>query len=627
MNNNFNHNPQMMMRQHMIMRQQQQQKGHNSLQENPQQNKLLMDIKNKNLIFVSAQPDNTYFHWQVEVYMYQFSKFGIIDNCHVLFGYTGEGPTEGGLKLKKMYKNIHFYKDERLDKTYIPTIRPHILAKFFKEFPYLGKNVFYHDSDILFVKLSNFSLLLNDNISYLSDTISYIGYNYIMECCKRYKDKYEELAEDDLFLGMCNEANINPNLVKINQQNSGGAQYLLKNINSNYWEECEKTCVSLYKYMCEYEKKYPISHHIQKWTADMWAVLWNYWKIGGITKIHKELDFSWATDTITDYNSKNIFHLAGVSGETSKDRFYKALYTNKDVIDEYLRDNTIFDHIIPTSSTYAYTRVIIECANKRQCTETSNSTTTTTTTKPITELQESKPKESKPKEPKPKESNPRFMDHRLFPFNNFSHRANNKIDTNENDSVQETNVPQDIDISKYNTNNMNYFDRRKLAYALLNNIPIDTVLNPSPHIQTRQSLSNDKKPPTNNDMFKKFIYIKSINKDDSYTESTTKKIQLIDNNKTIKEKEIIKMNIEGSHPYVNTYIMDKEVTCCNKNIWRSIDNKHLIFFNGSIWIITYANCEKDIGPRAGGLATNLSPDLFVNKWTFDCDVKVIKDVL
>ena len=107
MNNNFNHNPQMMMRQHMIMRQQQQQKGHNSLQENPQQNKLLMDIKNKNLIFVSAQPDNTYFHWQVEVYMYQFSKFGIIDNCHVLFGYTGEGPTEGGLKLKKMYKNIY----------------------------------------------------------------------------------------------------------------------------------------------------------------------------------------------------------------------------------------------------------------------------------------------------------------------------------------------------------------------------------------------------------------------------------------------------------------------------------------------------------------------------------------
>ena len=335
------------------------------MQEKQQQINSLMAVKKNNLIFVSAQPDNIYFHWQVEVYMYQFKKFGIIDNCHVLFGYTGDGPSEGGLKLQKMYNNIHFYKDERVDKTYIPTIRPHILAKFFHEYPHLGKNVFYHDSDILFVKLPNFTILLSDNISYLSDTVSYIGYNYIIECCKRYKEKHPQLPENHLLLGMCKEACIDPNLVKINQTNSGGAQYLLKNINARFWENCEKTCVSLYSYMCNYEKQYPVEHHVQKWTADMWAVLWNYWNLGGKTKIHSEMNFSWATDTMEHYNSNNIFHLAGVSGETCKDKFYKALYNNKHLIDEYLKDNTIFKHVIPTSATYGYIQVVIECSKYR----------------------------------------------------------------------------------------------------------------------------------------------------------------------------------------------------------------------------------------------------------------------
>lgn len=472
----------------------------------PQQSPL-QAIQTKNLIFVSAQPDTIYFHWQVEVYMYQFSKFGIIDNCHVLFGYTGDSPSEGGLKLQKIYKNIHFYKDERVDKSYIPTIRPHILAKFFQDFPYLGRNVFYHDSDILFVKLPNFAILLNDNISYLSDTISYIGYNYIIECGKRYKAKHPELTEIDLLLGMCKEANIDPNLVKANQANSGGAQYLLKNINSSFWEDCEKTCVALYNYMCNYEKQYPIDHHVQKWTADMWAVLWNYWKRGGYTKVHPELDFSWATDTMDDYMSKKIFHLAGVSGDTCKDRFYKAQYTGRNLIDEYLKDNTIFNNVINTGATFGYTRVVIECANKRE-------------------------------------------------------KLKEKTIELEKDVVEE---PASLDNS--NDAVANIF-RNRFRHPFMN-------------------------------MF---------------------------NMNSINSKNVIqKLVINSTNPSANTYIQDSNIKCCGRNIWRSIDDKFIIFFTGSSWIITYSKYQNEIGPNSGGISCNLSSDLFVNKWNFDCDVNVIKE--
>jgi hypothetical protein len=480
----------------------------------------LTTVKNKNLIFVSAQPDTVYFHWQVEVYMYQFSKFGIIDNCHVLFGYSGDSPSEGGLKLQKMYKNIHFYKDERVDKTYIPTIRPHILAKFFNEYPYLGKNVFYHDSDILFVRLPNFTLLLNDNISYLSDTVSYIGYNYIIECGKRYREKHPQLTETDLLLGMCKEADINPDLVKANQPNSGGAQYLLKNINGAFWENCEKTCVTLYKYMCDYEKKYPIDHHVQKWTADMWAVLWNYWKMGGATKLHSELDFSWATDTMKDYNSKTIFHLAGVSGDTAKDRFYKAQYTGRNLIDEYIKDNTIFNNVINTSATYGYTRVVIECSKQR-------------------------------------------------------------------DRLKEKTI--DIDTP-----------------------PVDKE---TQLVDNSETLDKSSKRLD-----------ASRHLDDMFGDRFGGRFRHPFMNRSMNRKKFIqKLVINSTNPAANTYIQDNTVTCCGRSIWRSIDDKLIIFFTGSAWVVTYSKYQDDIGPNSGGIVCNLSTDLFVNKWNFDCHVEIVKE--
>jgi hypothetical protein len=332
-------------------------------------NTTLDSIIESRLIFLSAQPDDIYFHWQVELYLYQFSKHGILDNCYALFGYSQQNPSPGLIELSKKYpKNIIWYKDERnrnVENFYIPSIKPHLIKKFLRQYPSLGNNVFIHDSDILLVKLPKIELFLNDSVGYLSDTISYIGYDYIIECCNRYKEKYPELPEDDLFFKMCECIEIDPEIVKKNQKNSGGAQYLLKDIDAEYMEEFEDKCYKLYDLFIEYDKKYPIQHPIQKWTAEMWAILWVYWKIGKETRIHDEMDFSWATSTIKEFEQKNIFHCAGITHDNCSDKFYKGKFININIFDEYEKDSTIFDNVSPTTATYGYISCIKECYQNR----------------------------------------------------------------------------------------------------------------------------------------------------------------------------------------------------------------------------------------------------------------------
>jgi len=319
-------------------------------------------LEKSNTIFISAQPDEVFFHWQVELYLYQFAKHNIADRCYALFGYR-DSPSTYVLELAKKYKHIILYKDERdihVPNLYIPSIRPHLLKKFFTEHPELGASVFYHDSDIFLVKLPSFQLMLNDTHDYVSDTISYIGYNYINNSQKRYKEKYPAIAADDLATRMCDVAGISLNLIKKNERAAGGAQYLMKNIDAAYWEEVEVVCQKLYDCMKAYDKQYPIDHGIQIWTADMWAVIWLLWKRGHTSIVHPDLEFSWGISSVTDYFKRPIFHLAGVTLKNNTGKFYKSHYKSKNVFTEYAKDKKIFDFIDPTNATYEYVKVIKE---------------------------------------------------------------------------------------------------------------------------------------------------------------------------------------------------------------------------------------------------------------------------
>jgi hypothetical protein len=276
--------------------------------------------------------------------------------------------SEGANSLKELGINVHTYKDERTNKTYIPSIKPYLISKWLEQYPQFGNCFFLHDADIIFRELPNFDELLNDNISYLSDTIGYIGYEYIMDCCRRYEKQHPTTNQGQLLQEMCDVIGIDVNIVKDNQLNSGGGQYIIKNTNHKLWEKIYNDSTPLYLQMLDYQKRYPINPgQIQFWTAEMWSVLWNLWLYGIETKITKELGFSWATDSLEVYSKKPILHMAGVTDNLKLTKFYKGEYINIDPIEKLKQNPKHFDYIDKNNATIKYVDVMksfVEKPNK-----------------------------------------------------------------------------------------------------------------------------------------------------------------------------------------------------------------------------------------------------------------------
>jgi len=322
------------------------------------------------IIFVTAHPDVPYFHWQTKLYIHNFIEKGINPKkIHTIFStINNNNLSEGAIELKNYGINVHTYKDERKIKSYIPSIKPYLISKWLEEFPENGKCFFLHDADIIFRTLPNFEELLNDDICYLSDTIGYIGYKYIIDCCNRYEKQHPTSEKGQLLKEMADVIGINVEKIKENQENSGGGQYIIKNTNYKLWEKIYEDSTPLYRQMLNYQKRFPINPgQIQFWTAEMWSLLWNLWLSGYKTKITKELDFSWATDSIEIYEKKPILHMAGVTDDLKTTKFYKGEFINVDPIQKLIEDNNYFDYVDNKSSTIKYVEVIksfVEKTNK-----------------------------------------------------------------------------------------------------------------------------------------------------------------------------------------------------------------------------------------------------------------------
>jgi hypothetical protein len=320
-----------------------------------------------NIKFVTAQPDVPYFHWQCEIYVNNFIEKGIDPNqIHIVFSTSNNTPpSPGSTELKRYGVNIHHYKDDREDKSYIPSIKPYLISKWLKDNPEFGKTFFLHDADIIFRELPDFDSLLSDDISYLSDTIGYIGYNYIIDCCRRYEGKHPSSKENQLIQEMVDIVGVSLDVVKENQENSGGGQYLIKNTDHLLWEKIYNDSTPLYKQMLDYQKRFPIHPgEIQFWTAEMWSVLWNLWLFGVKTNITKELDFSWATDSVKIYDKKPILHMAGVTDSLKTKKFYKGEYILKNPIEELKNNPNKFDYIEKDSSTIKYIEIMKRIVQK-----------------------------------------------------------------------------------------------------------------------------------------------------------------------------------------------------------------------------------------------------------------------
>jgi hypothetical protein len=273
--------------------------------------------------FICAQPANDYYTWQVEVMINNFIKHGINPNqIDILCSINNNNIPDDWVKLQNHYNTVRFffYNDTRSDLGYIPSVYFNLMSNHLKTHPELKDEVlFLHDCDIVFTRKPDFNWV-NNKLWYMSDTNSYINWDYIQQ------------KGNHIYEGMCDIIGIDKRIPKLMNSNSGGAQYIVSGEGWEFWDRVEKDSIKLYKWFCEIEPQYVTKFNgdypIQKWTAGMWSLLWNAWLSGHETKVDDRLAFGWSTDNDKSIEKYFILHNAGVTGP-NQGLFHKGSYINK----------------------------------------------------------------------------------------------------------------------------------------------------------------------------------------------------------------------------------------------------------------------------------------------------------
>ena len=279
------------------------------------------------MIYLSVSPDIPRFHWEIETYINNFISVDINPNkIEVVMLYNGKEPSNEGIALQQKYPTVRmfFYKDDRDDKSYIPSKKPYGVYKHMLSFPNLNKEaIFYHDSDIVFTKKINEHLLEHSDVWYTSNTDGYIAYDYVVG---RGKEQYYE---------MCEIIGVDPLLVK--HLDGGGAQYVIKNTNASYWLKVYEDSNKLWHFF-EQQKQKGKDGDLQLWTAEMWATLWVGYQFGYRIKNHKELDFAMSTCHISNVDKIKIVHNNGITESMKNDYFFKGEFVNKRPTESNLKE-------------------------------------------------------------------------------------------------------------------------------------------------------------------------------------------------------------------------------------------------------------------------------------------------
>jgi len=317
----------------------------------------------RELAFVTVCPDDTYYTWQVHLWLESLREIGMSDKAVALIftpNYREENPKWKQVTDLYPEATFKFYKDEDnltpLIGIYIPVLRPYTMWRFLRDNPqYSSKALFYCDSDILFTKDFNIDKYLDDDINYLSDTVSYVSAAYFDSKVKDVlPHKVEEYKSRDILAEVASLVGISREVCEKNNANSGGAQYLLKNMDSKFWSKVMNDCILIRTYLQKINREFFENEDrgFQSWCADMWAVLWNLWLRNQTTVVVPELNFAWSTDPIDKLQETTILHNAGIVSETGNGypAFYKGKYHEganpflDSQIDTVLKDATSQKH-------------------------------------------------------------------------------------------------------------------------------------------------------------------------------------------------------------------------------------------------------------------------------------------
>ncbi len=332
----------------------------------------------KDLKFLTICPDDTYYTWQVNLWLESLKEIGHSEKAIVLiFVPLTRDQNVKWETIINLYPEaeFHFYKDtgevSPLLNTYIPILRPWTAWNYFNDFPKRCHDaIFYCDSDILFMPDFNIDKFIEDDINYLSDTNSYINASYFDSKINQVlPEKLEEYKQRDILGELCAIIGISREVAEENNLNSGGAQYLLKNVDSYFWQKVMNDTIIIRKYLMHINNIYFASENegFQSWCADMWAVLWNLWLRDQKTLVVPELNFAWSTDPIEKLKSNTILHNAGIVSETGNG--YLAFYKGKfirghDPLKDHVIDKILEDENSQKKCTWFYTNKLKELGKK-----------------------------------------------------------------------------------------------------------------------------------------------------------------------------------------------------------------------------------------------------------------------
>ena len=204
------------------------------------------------------------------------------------------------------------YEDTRADKSYAPTVRPFLWYCYLSEDKQRETETYFQiDADIIFRELPDFTKIpVSEKVWYGSDCGGYIDYEYLRTRQKGdyIVDSFSELLEVPRYA--------------IEMTPGAGAQWLMKNPTADYWLKVYNDCNRLWKFL------QGVDSDIQKWTAEMWAQLYNAPAFGIEQHISKELDFCRPTDPVQMWGMTKILHNAGVVDEGASSLFYKGKYVD-----------------------------------------------------------------------------------------------------------------------------------------------------------------------------------------------------------------------------------------------------------------------------------------------------------
>ena len=294
----------------------------------------------KKPILVFTQPIDRYFGFQIHMYVESCIEAGFDEErIHALM-YVPKGRDrniELWNKIQACYPKLKFffYEDKGIQQLlgiYLPVLRPHVLWQHFQAFPELEKEtIIYTDCDILWTSPPDIEKFYDDDVCYVSDAKSYLNVDYWNSKIKDIlPEKQEEAKSRDFLEEICNIVGIPKSKAIENNNNTGGVQYILKNMNASFWKKIQEDVISIRLHLQNVNKEFykDESAGIQGWCADLWAIQFNLWLRGQETKIVPELAFAWATDPLDKLKTHTIFHNAGITDamQWGVPRFYKGKY-------------------------------------------------------------------------------------------------------------------------------------------------------------------------------------------------------------------------------------------------------------------------------------------------------------